>query len=120
MPSRDQVATGLIFTTDPNPRRRCWAGSRAHLRGKSGSLMRRRFSVWWHEQSWPGIEKIDKTLPVIVPLGSIEQHGKHLPLCVDTVQVTAVAERAEKPLGDKAIFLPPLWLGSSDHHKDFP
>jgi creatinine amidohydrolase len=74
----------------------------------------------WHEQTWPGIDALDKNLPVIVPLGSIEQHGRHLPLCVDTTQVTAIAERAEKALGDAVLLLPTLWLGCSDHHKDFP
>jgi len=76
--------------------------------------------MWWHEQSWPRIESIDKSLPVVVPLGSIEQHGRHLPLSVDTAQVTAIAERAEKQLGDAALVLPTLWLGCSEHHKDFP
>jgi creatinine amidohydrolase len=76
--------------------------------------------VWWHEQSWPGIESLDKNLPVVIPLGSIEQHGRHLPLSVDTAQVTAIAEAAQRELGDAALFLPTLWLGCSDHHKDFP
>jgi creatinine amidohydrolase len=76
--------------------------------------------MWWHEQSWPRIQAIDKSIPVIVPLGSIEQHGHHLPLSVDTTQVTAIAERAEKQLGATALFLPTLWLGCSEHHKDFP
>jgi creatinine amidohydrolase len=74
----------------------------------------------WHEQPWPRIESLSKDLPVVVPIGSIEQHGRHLPLIVDTAQVAAIAERAEKQLGDSALFLPTLWLGSSDHHKDFP
>ena len=76
--------------------------------------------MWWHEQSWPRIQAIDKSLPVVVPLGSIEQHGYHLPLSVDTTQVTAIAERAEKQLGAAALLLPTLWLGCSEHHKDFP
>ena len=76
--------------------------------------------MWWHEQSWRSIQSLEKNLPVVIPLGSIEQHGHHLPLCVDTAQVTAIAERAEKVLGDDALFLPTLWLGCSDHHKDFP
>ena len=76
--------------------------------------------MWWHEQSWPKIETLDKNLPVVVPLGSIEQHGRHLPVCVDTLQVTTIAERAEKSLANEALFLPTLWLGCSDHHKDFP
>lgn len=76
--------------------------------------------MWWHEQSWPQIQLLDRNTPVVVPLGSIEQHGRHLPLCVDTTQVTAVAERAEAILGNAALFLPTLWLGCSEHHRDFP
>lgn len=74
----------------------------------------------WHEQSWEMIGALDKSIPVIVPLGSIEQHGPHLPLCVDTAQVSAIADLAERALGDRAIFLPTLWLGCSEHHRDFP
>jgi len=66
------------------------------------------------------MQAADKNLPVVVPLGSIEQHGQHLPLSVDTTQVTAIAERAEAELRDAALFLPTLWLGCSEHHRDFP
>jgi creatinine amidohydrolase len=31
-----------------------------------------------------------------------------------------IARRAEKILGDEAVFLPLLWVGSSDHHRAFP
>ena len=62
----------------------------------------------WHELTWEAVESLDKSIPVVIPLGSIEQHGPHLPLCVDTVQVAAVAERAERMLGDRALFLPTL------------
>ena len=75
--------------------------------------------MWWHEQSWAAVAALDKNLPVIVPLGSIEQHGMHLPLSVDTAQVTAVAEQAETELRESTLFLPTLWLGCSEHHKDF-
>ena len=75
--------------------------------------------MWWHEQSWRTIDSLNKNLPVVIPIGSIEQHGHHLPVVTDTAQVTAIAERAEKQLGDAALFLPTLWLGCSDHHKDF-
>jgi creatinine amidohydrolase len=73
----------------------------------------------WHEQSWPTIAAIDKEKPVMIPLGSLEQHGHHLPLFVDTIQVTAIAERAERELKDDVLLLPTLWLGSSHHHIDF-
>lgn len=74
----------------------------------------------WHHQRWPQIEELDKRTPVIVPLGSCEQHGHHLPLFVDSIQVTAIAEGVERKLGDRVLLLPTLWLGSSHHHKDFP
>jgi creatinine amidohydrolase len=74
----------------------------------------------WHEQNWPTIRSLDKQMPVVVPLGSVEQHGKHMPLFVDTIQVAAVAEGVEKRLKDKILMLPTQWLGSSEHHLDFP
>jgi len=74
----------------------------------------------WHEQSWPTIEALDKNLPVMIPLGSLEQHGKHLPLFVDSMQVESVAREAEKRLADRVLLLPTLWLGCSEHHLDFP
>ena len=74
----------------------------------------------WHELRWPELEALDKNIPVLIPLGSCEQHGHHLPVLVDTIQVTAIAERAEAALGNRVLLLPALWLGSSHHHKDFP
>jgi creatinine amidohydrolase len=56
---------------------------------------------------------------VVAPLGSLEQHGLHLPLLTDTLIITEVARRAEAELGDEALFLPTLWLGASDHHRAF-
>lgn len=75
--------------------------------------------MWWHELSWPEVAALDKETPVVIPLGSCEQHGHHLPLFVDTMQVQAIAERAEAALGERAVVLPTLWLGSSHHHRDF-
>lgn len=57
---------------------------------------------------------------VVVPIGSLEQHGHHLPLLTDTLIGGEVARRAEAALGDTALFLPPLWVGASDHHRGFP
>jgi len=74
----------------------------------------------WHEQSWPAIQAMDKNLPVILPLGSCEQHGHHLPVFVDSIQVDAIATAVEKKLADRVLMLPTQWLGSSHHHLDFP
>ena len=57
---------------------------------------------------------------VIVPIGSLEQHGQHLPLLTDTLINAELCRRAEIELGDEALFLPVLYLGASDHHRRFP
>jgi creatinine amidohydrolase len=56
---------------------------------------------------------------VVVPLGSLEQHGWHLPLLTDAMIGSEIARRSEAELGDEALFLPTLWLGASDHHRSF-
>ena len=74
----------------------------------------------WHEKKWPEIENLSKDLPVISPLAACEQHGHHLPVFVDAIQVTEIAEQVEQNMADQVLLLPTFWLGSSHHHKDFP
>ncbi len=74
----------------------------------------------WHEQSWPKLAEIDKSVPVVIPLGACEQHGHHMPVFVDTIQVDAVATRVEAAMADRILLGPTLWLGNSHHHKDYP
>ena len=57
----------------------------------------------------------DSTL-IIAPIAAMEQHGPHLPVSTDTILAGAVAEGVEKALGERALVLPVLWLGASDHH----
>ena len=57
---------------------------------------------------------------VIVPIGSIEQHGHHLPILTDSMIGTEICRRADTLLGEEALFLPMLWAGASDHHRRFP
>ena len=70
---------------------------------------------------WVDIEATNKEEVVVVcPVAALEQHGHHLPLLTDTYLVTEVAERVEKALPEKVLLTPTLWMGSSDHHLDFP
>jgi creatinine amidohydrolase len=70
---------------------------------------------------WPGVKRIDfdKTV-VVIPLGSVEQHGPHLPLTTDTEIVTAIAREVEKRLPEQILVTPAMWLGHSPHHMNFP
>ena len=55
----------------------------------------------------------------MVPLGSLEQHGPHLPLDTDTRIACAVASRAcASRLG--VGLAPPVAVGASGEHADFP
>ena len=55
----------------------------------------------------------------VVPLGSMEQHGHHLPLFTDSLIVSQVAERLDQLRGDRIVLLPVQWLGHSPHHRRF-
>jgi len=54
---------------------------------------------------------------LLVPLGSTEQHGPHLPFSVDTVVAEAVVRAAGFRLG--AVVAPALAYGSSGEHQQF-
>jgi mycofactocin system creatininase family protein len=66
--------------------------------------------------AWP---EIGPSPLVVVPLGSVEQHGHHLPLNTDTVVASAVAE-AVTPRLDGALLAPALAYGASGEHEGFP
>ncbi len=59
---------------------------------------------------------------VLVPVGSTEQHGPHLPLDTDTVIAVGVATGAAVALGERGhdvVVAPAIAYGSSGEHQDF-
>ena len=70
--------------------------------------------------SWPAIDAMPRTTPVIIPIAAMEQHGHHLPVFTDSLLLGEVWRRAHERLGDRVLSLPLMWLGNSDHHLDFP
>ena len=67
---------------------------------------------------WPDVEAGPRRL-LVVPVGSLEQHGAHLPLDTDTRIAAAVAARA--CAGRPGVALaPPIAIGASGEHADFP
>lgn len=71
------------------------------------------------DRPWP-----DVGAPLlVVPLGSTEQHGPHLPLDTDTVIAEAVARalvHRARAAGYDAVSTPAIGYGSSGEHEMFP
>ncbi|MDY6785205.1 MAG: creatininase family protein [Cyanobacteriota bacterium] len=74
--------------------------------------------------TWTDIQAMgDKENTVIVqPVGSIEQHGPHLPIAVDSAIASGVLGRALDQLDSEipAYALPNLYYGKSNEHWHFP
>jgi creatinine amidohydrolase len=76
-------------------------------------------SVWLQENKWKDVEKyLESKKTIIVPFGSTEQHGKHLPLGTDALVSIKVSEEAAKRTN--LLVAPPNWLGWAPHHMAFP
>ena len=57
---------------------------------------------------------------LIVPLGSTEQHGPHLPLDTDTRIATAVSSAVAERLTGDWLLAPAIGYGASGEHEGFP
>lgn len=72
-----------------------------------------------HEMSWPAIAALPRSMPVVIPVAAVEQHGHHLPIYTDSMLMGEVWRRAHERLHDRVLSLPLQWLGNSHHHMDF-
>ncbi len=55
---------------------------------------------------------------VIFPVGSVEEHGEHLPLCTDSIQPEYIALEVAKKTG--CLVAPPLRYGICNATRNFP
>jgi creatinine amidohydrolase len=55
---------------------------------------------------------------VIFPVGSVEEHGKHLPLCTDSIQAEYIAVEVAKQTG--CLVAPPFRHGICNAGRNFP
>ena len=67
---------------------------------------------------WPEVAGGPRRL-LVVPVGSLEQHGPHLPLDTDTRIAVAVARRACAGRAGVAL-APAIGIGASGEHAEFP
>ena len=71
--------------------------------------------------TWPEVKEIiDKIRVAIIPAGSNEQHGPHLTFQTDISSATYVARKAAEKLYPQVLVTPPISIGVSPHHMQFP
>jgi creatinine amidohydrolase len=69
--------------------------------------------------SWTDVAAVAGESVLVVPVGSTEQHGPHLPLGTDTEVAVALADRLAAARPD-VLVAPPLPYGSAGEHAAFP
>jgi creatinine amidohydrolase len=73
--------------------------------------------------AWPEVKKmLENPTYALLPVGSTEQHGPHLPLDNDHFTAYSISElAAERMQGMVSVVVcPPIPFGISPHHMDFP
>ncbi|MDR3738567.1 MAG: creatininase family protein [Terracidiphilus sp.] len=74
--------------------------------------------IEWSKLTSDEISELDRSLPVILPLGLIEAHGAHLATSVDMETAAYFARRIAE--NTKAILLPVLSYGFADEMAEYP
>src|SRR5947207_1908571 len=75
----------------------------------------------YEEMPWPEVRQAVEHDPVVVlPVGTTEQHGYHLPLMVDYLCADEVARGAVEQVAPRALLMHPVTYSFNEHHLDYP
>ena len=75
----------------------------------------------YQHYTWPELAAVVKRAAcVVLPVGSVEDHGPHLPLDTDNFLIWHVCEEAAKRANGQILLLPIIPYGFETHHMDFP
>lgn len=89
-------------------------------RNKETTMRKSSNKIMWTEMTRPELETYLNKKPnpvVIIPLGSIEQHGVQLPLGTDSLSAIEICKAIAKRTN--SLVLPITWVGYSEHHMGF-
>jgi len=73
-------------------------------------------SIYFKNLSWPQLqEAAERKTIVLLPVGQIEEHGKHLPVSTDEVIATEAAKAVAEAVADEVpvLVMPTIWTGYS-------
>jgi creatinine amidohydrolase len=75
----------------------------------------------YEELTWPEMrEAIARQPVVLLPFGTVEDHGPHLPINTDNVIVEAICLEAARRAPEDMLAMPVVAYGLDEHHMDFP
>lgn len=79
-----------------------------------------RKSYLYQQYTWQEMAEVVKKQPVVVlPIGSVEDHGPHLPLDTDNFLIWQICEEAARRADGDILLMPPVSYGYETHHMDF-
>src|ERR1043166_2099659 len=77
--------------------------------------------IYYDELTWPEInEAVQARKTLLLPIGSTEQHGYHLPLDVDNFLARSVCIAAARLAPREILVMPTIPYGYNEHALDFP
>jgi len=77
--------------------------------------------IYYDELTWPEInEAVRAKKTVLLPIGSTEQHGHHLPLDTDNFLARGVCVAAAQKAPRELLVMPTIPYGYNEHALDFP
>ncbi len=75
----------------------------------------------YQHYTWVELKEVAARNPVVVvPVGSVEDHGPHLPLDTDNFLIWSICEEAARRAGGDILLMPLIPYGFETHHMDFP
>lgn len=77
--------------------------------------------AFYNEMTWPEVKEAARADRVaLIPVGSIEDHGKHLPVMTDKLIITSLCDEVARQIPGEMVVLPNAPYGFEAHHMDFP
>ena len=78
-------------------------------------------TIYYDQLTWPEVNDAvaEKRTPILA-VGSVEQHGPHLPLNTDWLQAHRIVEEAARRSNGRLLVMPPMQYGYITHAMDFP
>ncbi|MGF7007044.1 creatininase family protein [Aminobacter sp. BE322] len=73
----------------------------------------------WEKLTTNEFAGLDRSIPVVLNVAAIEQHGPHLAIDTDVAIGGHFLDRLEERMGDRALILPQVKVCCSEHHMEF-